>query len=151
MSRYWASANSRTAADEFVFPLPPSLSAVAEKRRLTITLAWLSPVDCRRQKYRIAHLWFNPKNAIAPTRVCYDDKAVQRGTVQHEVLEGSMAVDFQDGDSIAITVNCRADAGRIVEPVRYALAVTLEVAEGIDIPIYQEVRDRLRVRLPVSP
>ena len=138
-------------ADEFVFPLPPSLSAVAEKRRLTITLAWLSPVDCRRQKYRIAHLWFNPKNAIAPTRVCYDDKAVQRGTVQHEVLEGSMAVDFQDGDSIAITVNCRADAGRIVEPVRYALAVTLEVAEGIDIPIYQEVRDRLRVRLPVSP
>jgi hypothetical protein len=72
---------------------------------------------------------------------------VQRGTVQHEVLESEKAVDFQEEDAIAIKVNCRADAGDILEPVRYALAVTLEVAEGINIPIYQEVKDRLRVRV----
>ncbi len=35
-------------------------------------------------------------------------------------------------------------------PIRYALAVTLEVAEGIEIPIYTEVRDRIRVRIPVG-
>ena len=64
-------------------------------------------------------------------------------------MKCSKAVDFQDGDNIAIKVNCRADAGDIPEPIRYSLAVTLEVAEGIDIPIYQEVRDRLRVRVPV--
>jgi hypothetical protein len=64
------------------------------------------------------------------------------------VLESEKAVDFQEGDTITIKVNCRADAGDIPEPIRYALAVTLEVAEGIDIPIYQEVRDRLRVRVP---
>ena len=79
-----------------------------------------------------------------------DHRAVQRGTVQHEVLEGAKAVDFQDGDTIAIKVSCRADAGDIPEPIRYSLAVTLEVAEGIDIPIYQEVRDRLRVPVPVQ-
>jgi len=133
----------------FFLPLPPSLSVTTEKRRLTITLAWVTPVNSKRQNYRIAHLWFNPKNDLAADRVCADHRAVQRGTVQHEVLEGAEAVDFQDGDGIAIKVNCRADAGDIPEPIRYGLAVTLEVAESIDIPIYQEVRDRLRVRVPV--
>ena len=135
---------------EFILPLPPSLSAVNERRRLTITLAWLSPVSSTRQNYRIAHLWFNPKNDIAPDRVHADHSAVQRSTVQHEVLEGESAVAFQDGDTITIKVNCRADAGDIPAPIRYSLAVTLEVAEGIDIPIYQEVRDRLAVRVPVQ-
>ena len=51
---------------------------------------------------------------------------------------------------IAIKVNCRADAGDILAPIRYGLAVTLEVAEVIDIPIYQEVRERLTIRIPVQ-
>jgi hypothetical protein len=135
---------------EFILPLPPSLSANTEKRRLTITLSWLTPISCTRQNYRIAHLWFNPKNDLAPTRILADHRAVQRGTVQHEVLEGARAVDFQDGDSLIIKVNCRSDAGDIPEPIRYGLAVTLEVAEGIGLPIYQEIRDRLRVRVPVQ-
>jgi hypothetical protein len=135
---------------EFVFPLPPSLSAVTHRRRLTITLAWLTPVNSTRQNYRIAHLWFNPKNDLAGKRICADHDAVQRGTVQHEVLESEKAVDFQEGDTIMIKVNCRADAGDISGPVRYGLAVTLEVAEGIDVRIYQEVRDRLRVRVPTG-
>ncbi|NIA11520.1 MAG: S8 family serine peptidase [Nitrospiraceae bacterium] len=134
---------------EFRLPLPPSLSAVTEKRRLTVTLAWLTPVNSTRQNYRIAHLWFSPKNNLAMDRICADYHAVQRGTVQHEVLESAKAVDFQDGEAIVIKVNCRADAGDIPEPIRYGLAVTLEVAEGIDIPIYQEVRDRLRIRIPI--
>jgi len=134
-------------AHEFRLPLPPSLSARNVKRRLTITLAWLTPVDSTRQKYRIAHLWFDPKNSVIPDRINADGRAVQRGTVQHEVLEGEHASDFQDGDAIVIKVNCRADAGAIPESIRYGLAVTLEVAE--DIAIYQEVRDRLYVRIPV--
>lgn len=134
---------------EFLLPLPPSLSAATEKRRLTVTLAWLTPVNSTRQNYRIAHLWFSPKNDLATKRICADHRAVQRGTVQHEVLESAKAVDFQDGHGITIKVNCRADAGDIPEPIRYALTVTLEVAEGIDIPVYQEVRDRLRIRVPI--
>ena len=138
------------AAEEFTLPLPPGLSAVTDRRRLTVTLAWLTPVNCRRQNYRVAHLWFNPKNDLAPNRICADHNAVQRGTIQHEVLEGEKAVDFQDGETVVIRVNCRADAGDIPEPIRYALAVTLEVAEGIDIQVYQEVRDRLRIRVPLQ-
>ncbi len=133
-------------ADEFFLPLLPSLSAMTDKRRLTVTLAWFTPTNSMRQNYRITTLWFDPSNGIASDRICADHHAVQRGTVQHEVLEGDQAVDFQDGESVVIKVNCRADAGDIPEPIRYGLAVTLEVAEGINIPVYQEVRDRLRVR-----
>ncbi len=135
---------------EFQLPLPPSLSAINERRRLTITLAWLSPVNSSRQNYRVAHLWFNPKNPIVTDRICADHRAVQRGTIQHEVLESDNAVAFQDGDRITIKVNCRADASDMHARVRYGLAVTLEVAQGINIPIYQEVRDRLAVRVPIQ-
>ena len=138
--------------DEFTLPLPPSLSAVTDRRRLTITLAWLTPVSSTRQNYRIAHLWFNPtqQNTIAPKRMFADHRAVQRGTVQHEVLEGTGATPFQDGDAIVVKVNCRADAGEIIQPIRYGLAVTLEVADELGIPIYEEVRNRLVIPIPVQ-
>lgn len=134
----------------FRLPLPPSLLAESVTRRLTITLAWLSPTKVTRQNYRVAHLWFDPKSELAPERRFADHRAVQRGTVQHEVLEGDKAMAFEDGDAVEIKVNCRADAGNIPAPISYGLAVTLEVAESIALPIYEEVRDRLAVRVPVQ-
>ena len=130
---------------------PPVCRRLPIGGRLTITLTWLTPTNSTRQNYRVAHLWFNPKqdNKIAQGRLYADHNAVQRGTVQHEVLEGTNAVPFQDGTNILIKVNCRSDAGDITEPIRYALAVTLEVAEGIDIPVYQEIQNRLAVRVQV--
>ena len=138
-------------AAEFVLPLPPSLSAVTDKRRLTVTLAWLTPIASTTQKYRVAHLWFNPteQNIIATNRKDADYQAVQRGTLQHEVLEGDQAVPYQDGTNLVVKVNCRSDATRILQPIRYALAVTLEVAESLDIPVYQEIRDRLLIPVVV--
>ncbi len=139
----------------FSLPLPPCLSSVSERRRLTVTLAWLSPVNSLRQTYRVAHLWFDPKNAIAPSRLFADHAAVQRGALQHEVLEGDKATVFQDGDAISIKVSCRADASEIPSPVRYGLAITLEMVEEAQqrlypLPIYEEVRDRLAIRIPVQ-
>lgn len=135
---------------EYRLPLPPSLSARTERRRLTVTLAWITPVNPARRGYRVAHLWFGPKNTLTPKRLDADGRAATRGTLQHEVLEGHRAEPFQDGDAITLKVSCRADAGDIVEPVRYGLAVTLEVAEGVSLPIYQEVRDRLRVPVRIA-
>ena len=137
-------------ADEFTLPLPPSLSSTAHKRRLAVTMAWLTPMNTRHQNYRVAYLWFNPneqKSEIVKDRKNADHRAVRRGTVQHEILEGHQSVPFQDGDNLVIKVNCRADAGEITKPVRYGLAATLEIAETTDLPIYQEVRDRLEVRV----
>ena len=134
---------------EFTMPLPSSLASVNTNRRLTITLAWLTPINCQSQKYRIAQLWFDPTNPIAGSRQNSDHNAVKRGTIQHEILQGSQAVPFYDDDVIGIKVNCRADGGKLEGSVDFGLAVTLEVAEEIDIPIYQEIRDRLAVRVPI--
>ena len=139
----------------FSLPLPPCLTATNQRRRLTITLAWLSPINSLRQAYRVAHLWFDPKNVVAPNRMFADHRAAQRGTLQHEVLEGDRATVFQDGDAITIKVSCRADAGDISSPIRYALAITLEGVEAVQqrlfpLPIYEEVRDRLAIRVPLQ-
>ena len=64
-------------------------------------------------------------------------------------LKAPMLCLFRTGPTSLIRVNCRSDAGDITEPIRYALAVTLEVAEGINIPVYQEIQNRLAVRVQV--
>lgn len=128
----------------FSLPLPPSLGARSDRRRLTVTLAWLSPVVANTQRYRAASLWFEVEGGgLIPNRQNADWNAVKRGTVQHEVFEGDQAVPLTDGDALTIKVNCRKDAGNIQQPVAYGLAVTLEVAEGINIAIYEEIRTRI--------
>jgi hypothetical protein len=120
------------------------------KRRLTVTLAWLTPINPRHHKYRRAELRFNaPESPLAASRLEADYRAVQRGTLQHEVFEGARASAFVDGSAIRIEVNCRAGAGVLAGRVRYALVVTLEVGEGVEIPIYEEIRQRIRVPVAV--
>jgi hypothetical protein len=55
-----------------------------------------------------------------------------------------------DGEDVVIRVSCREDAPGLTGAVPYALAVTLEVAEGIVVDVYTEVRDRVRQRLQVQ-
>jgi hypothetical protein len=132
-------------AQVYQVPLPFSLSGPKVKRRLAITLAWISPINPSHKKYRRAHLWFEPlsENPLNVKREQADSRATQRGTVQHEILEGDKAVAYEEHRQLAIQVNCRADAGKLDEPVRYALVVTLAVAEGINLPIYEEIRTRI--------
>lgn len=131
-------------AHVFSLPLPPSLGARREWRRLTVTLAWMSPVAASTQRYRSAGLWFEVDgHAIATSRAEVDTKSSRRGTVQHEVFEGDRAIPITDDANLTIKVNCRKDATKIQQPVAYGLAVTLKVAEGVDIAIYEEIRTRI--------
>lgn len=136
---------------EFQAPLPPSLIAQTVKRRLTITLAWFSPVNTRNAKYRTARLWIQPPGeALGASRANYEWRHVQRGTLQHEILEGTNALVFVDGERIIFKVNCSEDGGRITTPVSFALCVSLEIAEGVALPIYQEIRERVAPRVGVG-
>ncbi len=138
-------------AHVFSLPLPMSLGARREWRRLTVTLAWLSPVATNTQRYRTANLWFEVNGeALASQRQDADWNAVRRGTVQHEVFEGERAVPISNGDVLSIKVNCRKDAAKINEPVSYGLVVSLEVAEGVDIAIYEEVRTQIAVPIQIQ-
>jgi hypothetical protein len=141
-------------------PLPQSLSSKSVWRRLTVTLAWLSPINPADRRYRRAHLWFEPREVaerddsteLLELQRCEADYwAANRGTVQHEIFEGERAAPFADDDELVMKVSCRAHAGDLPAPVPYALAVSLEVAPGVDVPIYEEMRVRLRTRAQIRP
>jgi hypothetical protein len=128
----------------FSFPLPSALAASREWRRLTITLAWLSPTNPRSQAYRMARLGFGPPTTpLGVTRTEADPQAVRRGTVQHEVLEGSQAVAFVSGDALRIEVDCRLDGGQVAAGVRYGLAATIEVGANVAVDLHTPVQDVL--------
>jgi hypothetical protein len=144
---------NRDQAHVHRFPLPPSLSGVRCRRRLIITLAWITPINIFHQNWRRANLWFTPPlESLRLTRQQADGRAVQRGTVQHEIMEGDSATAFVDGDNLEIQVNCRSDAGILEDAVPYALATTLEVAEGIGVDIYNEISIRVHAaQIRVAP
>lgn len=140
-------------AHVYQLPLPSSLNAQRIWRKFTVTLAWLSPVVSTTQRYREAQLWFDfesgkdsrekLKSKLRVKGIDSDSNATRRGTVQHEVFEGQTAVAISGEDFLRIKVNCRKDARKISSPISYGLIVSLEVAESVDLPIYNEIRTRI--------
>jgi len=136
---------------EFELPLPPSLAARTELRRLTATLAWLTPTNHKHRNYRTAQLWIDvPNDGIGAETCGLDAKSAQRGTAEHRIFEGTAAVPFLDGERLRLLVSCREDAGKIDTPVAYALAVTLEVGADVEIDVYQEISARIRPLVEVE-
>ena len=137
-------------------PLPPVLNAQKVLRRLTITLAWLTPINSRHRSYRAADLWFDPPaDHLSVKRRDADHDAVTRGTVQHEVLEGDAAVPITAGDVMPVQINCRADAvTKLSQKIPYALMVSIETAHPLPVSIYDQVKvslDLLRAPVAVHP
>jgi Subtilase family len=134
-------------------PLPPALGAQTVKRRLAITLAWFTPTNPRHRSYRVADLWFKPpEDVLRVSRQDADADAVCRGTVQHEVLEGTSAVPITDGDTMPVQVNCRPEAAsKIPSMIPYALLVSLETAQPLAASIYAQVKAKIdALHAPVS-
>lgn len=136
-------------AHSYRIPLPPSLERVTDPRELTITVTWLSPVRSGSQNYRAVKLEATPvqaKEAFGVTRFKDQptDHSVKKGTVFHERLFGDRAVPYMDDGHLAVRVWCKDDAGNGGAVVRYAIAVTIEA--GTPLRVYEEVRERLRVR-----
>lgn len=154
--RATAIAAARLEADRahaYRFPLPPSLASQTERRRLTITLAWLTPINPEHRFYRRAALTVKPAGLPSQLvdRSDVDHYAARRGTVQHDVLAGGRAVPYAPDKTIELLVSCRADAGALETAIPYAVFLTLEVPESSPLPIYQEVRQGLRVPVAIRP
>lgn len=164
IERCLGSTNQRTTAlgwatisegrgQMFQLPLPPSLSANKELRRLTTTLAWFTPTNHRHRNYRRGHLFLTvAENDIGTRTVGIDARSAQRGTVEHRIFEGTDAKAFLDGATLKIQVSCKEDGGELTEAIPYAVAVTLEVGTNVNIDIYEEISVRLRqsVQLPAK-
>ena len=150
-SRITAVATGVLGKDEahrYKLPLPPSMPPTKTRRRLTTTLAWNSPINVKHRAYRQAHLWLTRpgvgEDDVDPLDVKRKElnaRATQRGTVEHAVWERSRPVAIAEGGEADFVVNCRAATGRLTAPVRYGLAVTLDVATGLDLQV--EVADRI--------
>ncbi|WP_300974267.1 S8 family peptidase [Sphingomonas sp. LHG3406-1] len=145
--------------DEFDIPLPPSIEGSTELRRLTMTLAWLTPVHARHQQYRSATLELLPAGdkafSLAVERLSGQPThfAVNRGTLSHGIYEGESAVAFLDGGMLKLRVACRAQAGALDDRVPFAVAISIEAGIGSGIAVYDEVRAAVQpaVRAAAAP
>lgn len=143
-------ALGKDESDLHTIPLPPALNAIVGRRRLTTTMAWCSPLNAGDQRYRNARLWtFADKAPLALTRLGPDQHEVQRGTIEHIIYEGKQPAAVTD-QSIQVQVSCSADAGDLKRFVSYGLAISIEAAPELNLPIYQQVSARVRqkVRTP---
>jgi hypothetical protein len=139
----------------YEFPWPSALRAATDDRRLTITLASLVPTTPTRYMYRGADVWVAKPaelNSVGLGASDRDQHSVQRGTLQHNSYSGRRASDFGDGATVTIQVNCRADSmtPEEIRNIPYALVVTLEVPEGSQIRIYDQVALALRAQARVA-
>jgi hypothetical protein len=136
----------------YALPLPPSLDSSTVQRRLTLTLAWISPINPKHSRYRRARLRLHPPaggSELFGTRSEAAWTTTRRGTLQHEILEGDRAIPFTQGDTANVTIECRSDAGELLDPVPYALVLTVETPSDPQLPIYDEVRIGLRTQVGV--
>lgn len=137
----------------YKIPLPPALNALKVNRKLTITLAWLTPTNPRHRNYCGADLWFDsPGLSLQVKRADANERMVKQGTIQHEVLSGDAAVPINAGDAITVQVNCRTDGGyRGDVNIPYALMVSLEIAQPLTVSIYDQIKLAIeQLRAPVA-
>lgn len=132
-------------------PLPVSLRAKAEWHRFTVTLAYMAPTAGQLTRYRGAKVFFEKLDdkETGGFRIDADHNAVRRGSVQHEIVDGSRAIVFDDGASIQVHVECMDDAQRLRagNAVRYGLVISVETAVETSTTIHGEVRAALQARV----
>ena len=119
--------------------------------RFTITLAYMVPTVGQLTRYRGAKVYFATPdtNLAGGDRTDAEHNAVRRGSLQHEIVQGTRTMVFGDGDAFPIHVECMDDAQRLRagKTVRYALVVSVETAEETSTTIHDEVRAQLRQRI----
>ena len=138
-------------AHQYRIPLPGRLELVTDPRSLTVTIAWLSPVKPGHQRYRGVLMEGQPFHkpievlGVNRRRCQPADQTVKRGSVFHEHFEGESAVPFIDDGNLLLQTWCKEDAGiSDAEAIRYGLAVSIRAET--DIPVYEEIQQRLRIR-----
>lgn len=134
----------------YEIPMPFDFHAQKYRRKLTVTLAYFSPVRPSSLKYREKQVWFtvdSGANVVGP-RSEFDYNAVTRGTLQHEVFETENITVWDENSSLVIKVSCKDDASKtpVDTMIPYALFATFEMAPEYDVDVYQEVVSRIHIR-----
>lgn len=134
-------------------PLPNGLQSRGVKR-ITATLAWLSPVNWQHRQYRRAALNFSKPSGFTDlgTSVDTDAERSKRGTLQHTVWEVTRAVAAGQGSDLELTVQCAEQAGGLQgERVDFAVILTLWVAPELGVEVYTQVQQQITTAVTVTP
>lgn len=136
--------------DRFEVPLPAELEGVAGFRALSVTIAWLTPINLSHRMYRLAKFEASPvgdKNfsiEVESSKQQPSHNALGKGTVYHRRWEGEKGADFVNNGNLVFDVTCLPAAGKLDEEISYAVVATLEVGADVAVPIYERIRARLR-------
>ena len=149
----------------FDLPLPPSMSGDRVHREMNVTLAWFSPVDASRARYRLAALEaicaegdsmnedvVDKKWGLAMRSGHLDANLIKRGTIwsRRMVPDRVRVPNFDEGTSLPIRVQCRDASGGGLNPddeIKFAIAVSLELADTVQYDVHEEIRQQLLVRV----
>ncbi|NOJ61389.1 S8 family peptidase [Arthrobacter sp. 260] len=135
------------------FPLPSGLQQTGLKR-VTATLAWMSPVNWRHRQYRCAALDFSKPTGFTELGSALDvnSDSSKRGTLQHAVWEVNRAIGFGAGNTLDLTVHCKEQAGGLKgDRVDFAVVLSLWVAPTLNVDVYTQVKQQLAARVAVTP
>ena len=134
----------------YSIPIPIEFHEKRLKRKLTVTLAYLSPIHPSSIKYREKQVWMtiNNGNSLIGSRVEYDYHAVQRGTLQHEIFENNSIEVWDIDESIELKINCRGCASENNPEmlIPYALFATFEMAPDCGVEVYQKVVTKVQTK-----
>ncbi len=138
-------------------PIPTVMGGQARPHALVATAAWFTPTKPGNRRYRAVRLkLLKPKKEVLdglglkksfPDQP--DDRQTNRGTLCHQRWYGKKAAAVTDGMEIDLYLQREVDqAGMAIdEPIPFAVAVTLTMPGVIE--IYEQVRQRLAIPLPV--
>lgn len=133
-------------------PLPNGLQQRGLKR-VTATLAWLSPVNWRHRQYRRAAIDFSQPTGLTKlgTPVDVGGDRSKRGTLQHTVWEVTKAVGVGAETDLSLTIHCKEQAGGLDgERVDFAVALSLWVAPELGVDVYAQVQQEVAARVRVA-
>lgn len=132
----------------YQFRPPPSLSPSTERRIITATVAWFTPVQATRRLYRQAELFADDllDNGYAlgvdPLSAQPMEQLACRGTIWSQKFDGARAISHDEDDMIRMRVSCRETYPGALSAkmeIHYAVAMTIEVGADTGIPLYDEV------------
>jgi hypothetical protein len=139
-------------AQLFRLPLPTCLSGVWGVRRVSVTLAWLTPVQSGRRAYKGVRLKVEEPEikSICSKALEGQSDRKPRGTIYHRTWVGTAARNFVQDTALELRIARDPDqADELPDLVRFGLAATIETVDEA-LPVYEEVRARLKVQPRVT-
>jgi hypothetical protein len=118
-----------------------------KKRRLTVTLAYFAPILLDGRGYRCGKVYFDLLNCRKELayRTDANVNAVKRGTIQHEVLQQDSLLGWEKDEPLHIKLCCRSSDSNANTVFPFALMVTFEIINPLNLTIYDDIRSRINL------